>query len=419
MTAAESARYYCKHCGTAWTEPDRHSALSRGRLVHSGQGIDESGRTTGDMPRTKTFGLRCSKLDYHLGLGVPDLAVEHRRAKIRADVSSDHGLLRSFYRDRLSQPYTLDQATEDSAPQQLTRAWLAARSTGSHYGFSRQPIRDENGDGYYISECPPEVEAIVAACDVQRGGLRAPPRLYFLVTGFTADFRTYDLAWGSLVMAPMGQAGASTAELHAGLDRLDALVSELGQDYGRTVVRRGVDVGDRQDEIRQWLIRHPSWWPVKGSGNSKADDNHFDIGGWIYRRQQEGRWHLYLIEVEKVRQQAQNGFLVKPNTPGAAHLPRGILAQDSIAKHYCATALIPDGRGGVTWSWKRCADHFEWNNRRDLLDCRTYGLALAHQWLREADRRRAMEEYTKAIEQPKPTDPGWIDNHSGEGSSWL
>ncbi len=414
--ALDSARYYCAHCAAAWTEADRQVALQSWRLVHTGQHIDESGALTGALPRTHTFGLRCGKLDYHLGFGLGDLAVEHRRAKARVDLAGDHGLMRSFYRDRLSREYTGDQILDDvGTPQQLSKTGLAARSECSTYNVAERS-KEKDGDGYWVSDCPTEVEALCAACDVQRGGVKAPGRLYFLITGFDSQFRTYDLAWGSLVLAPIGTA-PNTVQLHEGLERLNELWTALATRFERPLIRRGVDVGDRQDEIRQWLIRHPEVWPVKGENyGMKAEDKGFDSPGWLYRRVQAGKWNLYHVDVSPVRRQAQAQFLVPVGKPGSGHLPKGLNRQDSLVSHYCATAEIPDGRGGTRWSEREIdrKHHPDWARRHDLLDCRTYALALIHQWLRESDRRRAQSEYVKALEAQKPPPPNedWVGRDS-------
>ncbi|HYG66396.1 MAG TPA: terminase gpA endonuclease subunit, partial [Anaeromyxobacteraceae bacterium] len=202
-----------------------------------------------------------------------------------------------------------------------------------------------------------------------------------------------DVAWGSLVVSPVGMQ-ATTEGMHEGLNRLNRFAVTYASEAGRPLVRRGVDVGDRQDELRLWLVRNRDWWAVKGSnGAMRLDDNGFDLAEWLYRREQEGRWYLYLVDVDSVRRQAQAGFLVPPGKPGAAHLPSGVTIQDSIVRHYCALAEIPDGRGGTRWS-ERERDrelHAEWQRRHDLLDCRVYALALGYQYSRRMTSAAAAE----------------------------
>lgn len=403
--AMESARYYCPHCAAGWTEAERHLALQSYRLVHDGQAVDESGAIVGALPRTHSFGLRCGKLDYHLGLGLGDLAVEHRRAKARMDTTNDHGLMRSFYRDRLSREYVGDVNGEDAPPQQLTRAWLVARSAGSDFALA--PItREKGGDSAYCAaECPPGPEALFLGVDVQRGGKEAPGRLYYVLMGVASDFRTWDLAYGSHILAPVG-IQPTEAELHKGLDWLHEYSASLAGQYGRPIVRRLVDIGDRQEEIRRWQMRHAKdWWCVKGVAPGMKATDAFDLQDWVYKRKMDGgRWYAYEVDVQLVRFQAQAQYLVPAGKPGAAMLPRGVGGTDSLIKHYCATALIPDGRGGTRWSGK-AEDrkyHFEFQFRHDLLDCRTYALALAKRWLRDLERKRSFDEYQKGAGGNEP-----------------
>jgi hypothetical protein len=145
-----------------------------------------------------------------------------------------------------------------------------------------------------------------------------------------------------------------------------------------------VDVGARLPEIRRWLARSPQWLAVRGvEGNRKAQPG--DLQGVIYRRPQDGGWILYEIDVHEMRQRAQNGFLVEPNKPGAAHLPQGLQTNSSLLAHYCATALINDSKNGLRWSDRKedRKQHGDWQKRHDLLDCRTYGCALAEYQIRE------------------------------------
>jgi hypothetical protein len=413
-SARKSARLNCPACAALISDGERLKALRLMRFIHRGQTIDENGETVGTAPRTTALGLLWTALD-SVRSNLGELAVDHLRARAQVEARNDHGLMRKFVRYRLCEPYTGDKILDDGAPQQLSKTGLAARSECSTYNVAERS-KEKDGDGYWVSDCPTEVEALCAACDVQRGGVKAPGRLYFLITGFDSQFRTYDLAWGSLVLAPIGTA-PNTVQLHEGLERLNELWTALATRFERPLIRRGVDVGDRQDEIRQWLIRHPEVWPCKGENyGMKAEDKGFDAPGWLYRRVQAGKWYLYHVDVSPVRRQAQAQFLVPVGKPGAGHLPKGLNRQDSLVSHYCATAEIPDGRGGTRWSEREIdrKHHPDWARRHDLLDCRTYALALIHQWLRESDRRRAQSEYVKALEAQKPPPPNedWVGRDS-------
>lgn len=403
-TVRQSAAIACEHCGVALREDDRQRAIRSAKFVHKGQSIDASGEVVGVCPRTVALGLLWTALDSSLA-DLREVCVDHFRARRQLEARSDHGLMRKFYRYRLCEVYTGDKSSDDSAPQQISKTYLAARSEGSTYAVAERS-KEKDGDGYWVSDCPAEGQALSIAVDVQRGGTSAPGRLYFLVTGFDDSFRTWDLSWGSLILSPIG-AEPTTGQLHAGLDRMAVLMKSLADRFARPIVRRGVDVGDRQDEIRQWLIRNRDWWAVKGEGHTMKAADRWDIAGWVCRKPQTpGGWFLHFIDVNHVRRQAQMQFLVPTGKPGAAHIPRGLNRQDSLIRHYCATAEIPDGRGGTRWSEREIdrKHHPDWERRHDLLDCRTYALALAYQWLREADKKRGHEEYIKLINsQPQST----------------
>ncbi len=417
-SARESARLACQHCATLWTEDDRQRAVRAAKFIHRGQTIDEAGDVIGNAPRTTALGLLWTALDSSLG-DLREICVDHLRAKRQLETRTDHGLMRKFYRYRLCECYTGDKIDDAGLPQQVSRTYLAARSEGSTYNILER-TKERDGDGYWIAECPPEVEAISVGIDVQRGGQKAPGRLYYVATGFDQSFRTWDLSWGSLILAPAGHE-PSTGQLHTGLDRMSEHLRKLSDQFGRSIVRRGVDVGDRQDEIHLWLKRAPEYSAVKGSNQSMRATEREDIAGWVYRREQEGRFNIWFIDTSQVRRQAQMQFLVPPNKPGAGHLPRGLIRSDSLITHYCGTAEVPDGRGGTRWS-ERQSDrqhHADWQYRHDLLDCRTYGLALAYQWLRDGERRRAWEDYQKAAaETTSTTGSDWSTQHAG-GESWI
>lgn len=370
--------YVCPHCQADWSEIQRLATLNLAKR-HD------------ERPSAPAFSLRWTALESPFtvlveGRKLPalrGLCALFRAAKAKAEMG-EHGPMRSFYHDRLTLPYTKDLEDTDGTPARITPGYLAARSKVSTYALnSGQEIHDMDGDSVHIAHKPQGVEFLVVTQDVQQGGQRAPGRNYFHLTGWTADRRSWDLAWGHLVACPMGRS-PSEAELHGCLQRIDALASHLATEYGLPILRRGVDVGDRLPEIRRWLARNPQWLAIRGvEATRKAQPG--DIQGVIYRKRQEGGWILYELDVHEMRQRAQNGFLVPPNKPGAAHIPEGLAINSSLFAHYCATALIPDAKSGLRWS-DRKEDrklHGDWQKRHDLLDCRTYGYALAEYQIRD------------------------------------
>lgn len=368
----EAAAYRCE-CGAHWSEPQRLEALRRWSLVH-------------ERPRSDFFTLAWSALDSPRK-GLHQLVKEYQRAIEFVD-QGNHGPMRSFYRDRLTTGYTKDLEDADGAPARITCGYLAARSKASTYSINHgKEVHDEEGDSIHVSHKPEGVEFLTITEDVQQGGQRAPGRNYFLIQGWAADRRSWDLAWGHLVACPAGRS-PSEPELHACLDRVHSLSEGIAKEIGSPLLKRGVDVGDRLPEIRRWLVRNPQWLAIRGvETNRKAMPG--DLQGVIYKRQQEGGWTLYEIDVHEMRQRAQNGFLAPVGKPGAAHLPEGLTMQSSLIAHYCATALIADGKSGLRWSDRKedRKHHPDWQKRHDLLDCRTYGCALAELQINDLTRR--------------------------------
>lgn len=404
-----TSRYLCAnpHCGSLWVESARKAAIRKYLVVHRGQEIQHErngDRVTGagiagPIPDTLRFSLLWNRIESPRK-SLETLCRQHADAEWNLLRNREHGPMRSFYQDYLTQQYVGEEAAEDGAPAKISCDVLAARSETSDYGPPRD-LHEEGGDSIHTTECPTAVDWLVVSADIQRGGQNAPGRAYFYVTGFnTTDFRSFDLCWGHIVMAPAGRE-PTVSELHAGLDRLSGLVRDLAQTYAKPMVRRGIDVGDRQDELRLWLIKNAEWIALKGAAaEMKADmkaSSGYDVAGIIYRRQQQERgvrWWLHFIDTDSARREAQAAFLVPAGKPGAAHLPKGLDRQTTIIKHLCATAEISDGKGGARWasSQKDRKYHPDWQSRHDLLDTRHMNVAMARQYAKELARAPKPED---------------------------
>lgn len=382
--ARAAARYVCAHCSVAWTEADRRRALANYREVHAGQTVDSAGRVAGEPPVGVHYSLLSTDLDYYIS-SLEGMAEDYAVADAarKRPGRPDHSLMRVFFYKRLCEDYLEDHEEEESGtPTHITREHLTKRARAANFRLIRNETLDQ-GDSLHVATLPPGPAHLIFTCDVQRGGKKAPPRLYWLLQGIDLDGRSWDLAWGSVILCPAGRQ-ASTAELHAGLTRLDAIGANLAKNFTLPIARKGIDVGDQQDELRAWLTHHRDWWAIKDSSGHEKSAPDWDIPGWIYRREQQpGGWYLYFVDVG-ARREAQTGFLIPPGEPGAAHLPAGVDEKSSMVRHLCATIEVPDGRGGYRWSdrEKDRAMHPEYITRRDMLACRTYARALATQFSR-------------------------------------
>lgn len=375
-TAADSVRYSCIGCAVAWTESDRQAALQNSRVCASSQTINSSGEIVGTAPRTRRFGLIWTALDSSLR-DLNTLAIEHWRAS-RAIERGDHGLMRSFIRDQLCRPYVGDRNLDDDGHTVVpTRNRLAALSLNSSYGMALDQT-EKDGDSIHWANIPQWVEHITVAADVQRGGDRAPGRIYFLAMG-RGNGRGAIVGWGSIIACPMGRQ-PTESELHVALSRLDGILRDWAP--SATIVRRGVDVGDRQDEIRTWLRSHPTWWATKGTGALKADVG--DHAGWMYKRSQDGGWRLYLIETENALR-IVHGELIAAKEVGSLALPQGLKRNSALVTHLCATVEMEPGKWSKsprdrTEKYKGGPHHPEWQERDDYGQCAAYARALAYDW---------------------------------------
>ncbi len=352
----------------------------RWRRVARGQAVQPDGTVTGDLPRTKVWGLRWTALDSKLKpLG--ELAKQHRQACERRDAHGDHEPLRQFYRDKWVMAYREDVEGQDGSTE-ITPAYLQARSV--QHGWADFTL-DKDDTGRLWSRhltAVPEVATLASVkIDVQTN------RCYWSLIGADADLRTWDASWGYEFATP-DQLPMSEGELHQVLDRIrDLLPSLLTRVDGATValVTRAVDVGFNQAAITTWLASNPTWMPVSGAGDDvagklRAAPAGGDMLGVVYRRTIDGaRLHprqlLHLVDVDKVREQAQSAFLRAPGDAGAAHLPRGLKANDAYILHLTAEVLEEDEKTGRR-KWRVV------RKRNDYLDLRTYHLALLRLHLR-------------------------------------
>lgn len=383
----EQRRIACIDCGALLTDSERLASLPHRRRKDGRPGADK-------------FSIKWTALDSPFSLiangrklpVLEGLCQEYEDA-LEAAARGDHGFMRQFFRDRLTRPYRGDQITDDTGQTLIpTRNRLAALSAASQIQLDVDR-KDQDGDSIHLCHLPAWCEHLTVGLDVQRGGDRAPGRLYFAVLG-RGGGRGALVGWGTVVMAPAGRT-PSEAELHASLDRLAGLLRDWSP--AAPIVRRGVDVGDRQDEIRRWLRSHPDWWAVKGTGPLKAQVG--DCAGWIYRRQQDAGWVLHLVETDGATR-AVHGEILAGSGVGSLALPHGLERQSAVILHICATVEYQPGK----WSSapKDRAHHPEWQIRHDYLDALAYARALAYGW-----------ENTAKKATVKPTQPTEKDSDYG------
>lgn len=351
----------CPGCGVILTDTERLAMLRHRRRI--------------DRAKSHAFSIMWTALDSPFPIVIngrkrpilQGLCDEWAYAEAQAALG-DHSFARQFYRDRLCRQYRADINQDEQGHTTIpTRNRLAALSTRS--AMSLDVDRSErDGDSVHLCHVPGWCEHQTVAVDVQRGGDRAPGRLYFLVLGRGAG-KGAVTGWGSIVASPIGRQ-PSRAELHQALDRLDGLLRDWAP--SAAIVARGVDVGDRQDELIPWIRSHRDWCAIKGTGPMKATERR-DRAGWLYQRPQEGGWTLRLIETRGSLRVVHGEILAE-----MLALARGLDRESSLIRHLCASVeYAPD-----KWSEKPRdrTHHPEWQSRDDLGQCAAYARALAYEW---------------------------------------
>lgn len=371
MISYEHRALTCGHCDALINERDRISSLRNWKRV--------------DGSKSRRFSILWTALDSPFPIMVSGvrypvldgLAEEWLQAESQIALG-DHGFARQYYRDRFCRQYKADLVTDDHGHTVIpTRNRLAALSSASGYGLAVDRT-EPDGDSLHFAEIPSFVEHITVAADVQRGGENAPGRLYFKCLG-RGGGRGAAVGWGSVIACPKGRQ-PTIDELHHALTRLDGIMRDWAP--LAPVVRRGVDVGDRQDEIRKWLRSHPTWLAIKGTGPLKAMIQ--DHPGWIYKRQQDDGWMLYLIETKSALS-IVHGEIMAAKEVGSMALPRGLTRTSALITHICATVEMEPGKWSTSAkdrmpSKAGAPSHPEWQTRDDYGQCAAYARALAYDW---------------------------------------
>lgn len=354
-SVSESARYACKNCGALWDERDRRKALCDWRLVHRGQEVDESGVVVGAIPRVKSFGLLCGKLDFGIGLGLQELAVEHFRAKRLLDVRGDHGLMRSFFRDRLSRGYENEEIGE-----RVTAKALAQRAERSHV---------------HKREVPRWAEFITVAMDVQKD------RCYWQAMCH-GDGRWAIFDYGYEPFSERGTV-ATTEQKHAAFNAISESCMEGWQIKGGAGImvpsRMGIDSGYDEDTVSKWAATS-GWELLKGAARNQMRQmgtkqvtgkmkTVITVPGWCEVRRQDRGQRIWFIDSDNSKRQVQNGLMMLEDAPGKGYVPQGEPSNGYLLLHLSAEVWDRDEEKGK-WYWRQV------RRRNDMLDCAAYNLAM-------------------------------------------
>jgi len=389
----ESAQIACEGCGVLLTERERLAMLPLWRRK--------------DQAKSEQFSIMWTSLDSPFPIVISGkkrpilqgLCDEWKYAERQAELG-DHSFARQFYRDRLCRPYRKDlNRDEDGQTIIPTTNRLAALASQSKINLDVDR-REKDGDSVHLIHLPAECEHQALGVDVQRGGDRAPPRLYFALLGSApAAARRWLTGWGTIALGPMGRQ-ATDGEIMAGLDRLRDLLDDWAPAV--PIVRRMVDINDggwMDDKTKRaanaavirWLKQNPTWWGIRGSDPIKQEPG--DIPNWIYHRMEGGlkvRYVVTLKSISTIHGEVMSGTLILPR----ALSEKGENNQlPAIVQHWCGTVEYEPGK----WSdgKKDRKYHPEWQKRIDYLHSGAYALVGLKEW----ESRPAKNTTAKPIEK--------------------
>lgn len=83
MEAEVKAAWHCPACDAPWTELERREAVANSLLIHKGQSV-ENDKVVGDLPMTRTMGLRVAAVD-NLFLSAADVGMDCWHAENTAE----------------------------------------------------------------------------------------------------------------------------------------------------------------------------------------------------------------------------------------------------------------------------------------------------------------------------------------------
>lgn len=352
-TAEASARIVCPGCGVLLTDTELSASAARAVDVHRGQRI-EGGRVVGPLPTATAWGLRWSSLDSPLpGKSLGLLCAEHRDAVHALRERGDVAPLRQFVRDHLTRPFKPDEhGADELAIRVVAPSGLAARSAASDYDRGVMPF---------------PAGVIAVGVDMQE---REAWWASLALDGDRAAF----VDWQVEYLCHRHEA-PTPAQRIAVLERIRAkAIAGWPDATGRMhpAAALGVDVGGRGwlDSIDAWL-RSTQWraWAMRGDSRPERGDGsgRTRLPGWCETfRRDDGRRLMLADPACKAR--LVDGLAAPPSSPVAVLVPRGLAADDHLARHLTSEERQDDGKGNVVWV-KR--------SKNDLFDGGTYALALA------------------------------------------
>jgi hypothetical protein len=358
----------CQACTVVWSDDDARQALRDAELHHKD-------------PDSDILSIIAVGPDFFMGGGLAEIEKQRKDAQDAIELRNDHSLMRLYMHKVWCEPYEIpkDEDGQTVIPTHNRLSALASIS-GINLDIDR---READGDSVHLAHIPAWIEHQALGVDVQRGGDKAPARLYFALLGRSPkEGRGVLTGWGTCVISPAGRQ-ATDGEIMSALDRLRQILSDWNPSV--PIVRRLIDVNDggwmadkraANAAVIRWIRQNPTWWAIRGSEPLKPEQG--DIPDWIYHRMENDLRVRHVCTLNAIR--AIHGEIISKTLllPSALSEKGENNQLPAIVRHWCGTVEYQPGK----WS-KDTKDrkyHPEWQRRIDYLHSAAYARVGLRHW---------------------------------------
>jgi len=329
----------CPSCGALWTEDQRIAANHRGVLVHRGQDVDASGVVHGDLPPTRTLGMRWTAAN-NLFMPMARVGADEWKASRAENSENADKALRQFTWALPYQPLQVD----------LSRVEVAGllRRVGKH------------GRGVI----PDNVVSLSLGCDInKRLGHWVVIAWLDEATGYVVDYGRAEFPSDELGEERGIMSGLRTVrdDVWGRFNVAQAFIDRRYQ--GETVDLFCLESGEKYTGAQGMSATQAgaqAFRPVKSTGSIVVQHGE----GYHFVRMRGQRKRVANINVDHWKTWAHNRLLVPADQPGALFLFSVAKPTEHIAfaKHITAERKVEEfvaGKGNVTtWHQEHSNNHF-------------------------------------------------------------
>jgi len=335
MSAEETAAYECVKCDKPWTDQMRVQALNSPVLAHRGQVVDPDGNVTGELPRTRTFGIHYDVL-YSPMQSIGKTAAQ----QLEADRSENKDKKKAFVQSKKARPWV----DEEAEYRNLTFSFLNGR---------------KNHSSVEMGTVPEWADHLIFTVDVQKRWL------YWHCDAYSRNSRSQVVEYGVVdIMDNSDRAIVKALDMAQDIAE-DGWPGDEGKHF---VPRLSLyDTGYRYDVLAKWLRGKPKIFGVKGVGKGQrnkmaGEKSRFEIPDIMQVRKQKDGNNIWFIFVDNTKGIVQDRYFIEdPLASGYTIVPSDI----TTGYMRSITAEVRDEKTG-DWVLKR--------KRNDYLDCRSYSV---------------------------------------------